>query len=55
MRKSIGYSLREMSEKLGVALSTLDRWERAKIIPKQDMYDLEQRFRSIVKDARNVS
>jgi transcriptional regulator with XRE-family HTH domain len=55
MRKSIKYSLQKMSDELGIALSTLHRWEQGKIVPREDMYFLEQKFRDVVKAARNVS
>jgi DNA-binding XRE family transcriptional regulator len=55
MRKSIGYNLEQMANALGIFRTTYSKWEKGLIIPREDMYDLEQRFRNVVKAARNVS
>lgn len=54
MRKSIKYTLKEMSNELGIALSTLHRWENAKIIPSEDIYEIECKIRKIVKSAKKA-
>lgn len=52
MRKSIGYTLKEMSKEIGVFYTTLHRWEKGAIIPTQDIYEIEQRIREVVKTAK---
>lgn len=49
MRKSIGYTLDQMAKELGVFRTTLARWEKGICIPHQDIDDIEQRIRGIVK------
>lgn len=53
MRLSIGYTLAEMSAEIGVFRTTLSKWEKGVTIPHQDIDDLEQRVRGIVKVKRN--
>jgi hypothetical protein len=34
---------------------TYSRWELAKIIPQQDIYEIEEKVREIVKSAKKIS
>jgi transcriptional regulator with XRE-family HTH domain len=52
MRLSIGYSLIKMSEPLGVFYTTYSKWEKGLIIPQQDIYEIEEKVRNIVKVAK---
>lgn len=49
MRKSIGYTLAEMAQELGVFRTTLSKWEKGITIPNHNIDDLEQQIRGIVK------
>jgi transcriptional regulator with XRE-family HTH domain len=52
MRKSIGYSQKKMGDVLGVFYTTIYRWESGNIIPNQDIYEIEERIRNVVKTAK---
>jgi transcriptional regulator with XRE-family HTH domain len=52
MRKSIGYSQKKMAEKVGVFYTTIYRWEKGNIVPNQDIYEIEERIRNVVKAAK---
>jgi transcriptional regulator with XRE-family HTH domain len=54
IRKSLGLNLDEMSKLVGTFRTTLSKWEKGLIIPREDMYFLEQRFRDLAK-TKNVS
>lgn len=52
MRKSVGYTLKQMANEIGVFFTTLHRWEKGEIIPNQDIYEIEQMIRDVVKAAK---
>jgi DNA-binding XRE family transcriptional regulator len=52
MRKSIGYSQKMMAEKVGVFYTTIYRWEKGNIIPNQDIDEIAQRIKDVVKAAK---
>ncbi|TCJ00012.1 helix-turn-helix domain-containing protein [Cytobacillus praedii] len=47
LRKSINFSLNEMSEAIGVSLSTLHRWEKGKLIPQTDIDYIERKIENV--------
>jgi DNA-binding XRE family transcriptional regulator len=52
MRNSIGYTQKKMAEAVGVFYTTIYRWEKGNIVPNQDIYEIEQRIRDVVKAAK---
>lgn len=49
MRMSIGLSLGQMAEQIGVFRTTWDRWEKALTVPNIDIDVLESKVREVVK------
>lgn len=47
IRLSLGLNLEQMAEKVGIFRTTLSKWEKGSIIPNDDIYTIEQKFRSI--------
>jgi transcriptional regulator with XRE-family HTH domain len=54
VRKSLGYTIPEMADKLGIHHTTLYRWEKSKIIPQVDIKYLVTKYQNIVKVAKKV-
>jgi transcriptional regulator with XRE-family HTH domain len=52
VRKSLGYTIPVMAEKLGIHHTTLYRWEKSKIIPQTDIEYLVSKYRRLVKSAK---
>ncbi|WEG18579.1 helix-turn-helix domain-containing protein [Alkalihalophilus pseudofirmus] len=51
MRKSVGWSLSKLAEKIGVHENTLSRWEKGmKIAKHDDQYILENLIRNVIKE-----
>ena len=50
IRKSLGYNLSEMAEKIGVYRTTLSLWEKGKVVPQEDIYLLKQKFQEALKE-----
>jgi transcriptional regulator with XRE-family HTH domain len=55
MRLSINYTQVQFSRLLGIHCMTYSRWERGVIIPQQDIYEIEEKVREIVKSAKKIS
>lgn len=53
MRKSLGFNLEQMSQEVGIFRTTLSKWEKGLIIPQQGIYEIEMRFREVVKKKRS--
>jgi len=49
IRLTLGWSLTRMADEIDIWYTTLSKWEKGLIIPQQDIYDLEMKFRKIVK------
>lgn len=47
IRLSLGLNLEQMAEKVGIFRTTLSKWEKGSIIPNEDIYTVEQKFRSV--------
>jgi DNA-binding transcriptional regulator YiaG len=52
MRLSINYTQVQFSRLLGIHCMTYSKWELGKIIPQQDIYEIETKVRDIVKAAK---
>jgi transcriptional regulator with XRE-family HTH domain len=48
LRHSVGLTLKEMAEELGVHYTNLYRWEKGRIIPKTDIDYIVKKIKSIV-------
>jgi transcriptional regulator with XRE-family HTH domain len=55
MRLSINYTQEQFARLLGIHHMTYSRWELAKIIPQQDIYEIEERVKEIVRSVKKVS
>jgi DNA-binding XRE family transcriptional regulator len=53
MRQSIGLTLKEMADEVGIHYTNLYRWEKARIIPKTDIEYIVKRIQSIVNKYKN--
>lgn len=49
VRQSIGYTIKQMAAEIGIFHTTLYRWEKGLIIPQQDIFELEQKYRALAK------
>jgi transcriptional regulator with XRE-family HTH domain len=52
MRKSIGLNLEKMSQLIGTHRTSLSRWEKGSVIPNEDIDEIVQRIREVVKAAK---
>jgi transcriptional regulator with XRE-family HTH domain len=52
MRKSIGLNLDKMSQLIGTHRTSLSRWEKGLVVPNEDIDEIVQRIRNVVKDAK---
>jgi transcriptional regulator with XRE-family HTH domain len=54
IRMSIGYTQKQFSILLGIHWMTYSRWELSKIIPQQDIYEIECKVREIVNAVKKA-
>jgi transcriptional regulator with XRE-family HTH domain len=54
MRLSINYTQLQFARLLGIHSMTYSRWELGKIIPQQDIYEIEEKVREIVRLAKKA-
>jgi transcriptional regulator with XRE-family HTH domain len=54
MRLSINYTQTQFARLLGIHCMTYSRWELGKIVPQQDIYEIEEKVRRIVKSVKEV-
>jgi transcriptional regulator with XRE-family HTH domain len=54
MRLSIGYTQKQFARLLDVFPTTYYRWEKATIIPQQDIYEIESKVREIVRSVKKI-
>lgn len=59
MRESIGFSIEEMAEAIGVFRTTIARWETGNYVPKRDIKEILEDYNRIVnyiksKDKINI-
>jgi transcriptional regulator with XRE-family HTH domain len=54
MRLSINYTQVQFARLLNIHPMTYSRWELGKIVPQQDIYEIEEKVREIVRSAKKV-
>jgi transcriptional regulator with XRE-family HTH domain len=54
MRLSINYTQLQFARLLGIHSMTYSRWGLGKIIPQQDIYEIEEKVREIVRLAKKA-
>jgi transcriptional regulator with XRE-family HTH domain len=55
MRLSINYTQKQFASLLDIHYITYGRWELGKIVPQQDIYEIEKKVREIVRLNKKVS
>jgi transcriptional regulator with XRE-family HTH domain len=54
MRLSINYTQVQFARLIGIHSMTYSRWELGKIIPQQDIFEIECKVREIVQSAKKA-